>query len=393
MTESRSNITDVHVLLDLYRGNIRYLLRYGLPAVLIVGLVSLFMPQKFVSDATIVPPDAGSSASSSLASLLSAAPVSLAASGAEAKTALHFVEILKSRTLRENVCDSLNLEELKIFDGMNRREIVNYLEKSTVIEIFKTGKVSIEVQIGTPWFPNSEDIETATLNSARIANAYTAELDRMNRVTATKRAKRTKAYLERVIKQTLDATSTLQDSLQSFQQNNKVLGLREQLDMLATSSGQLQAEVSRERLILSLMEQEFQPDAAPIQLQRQKVRTLENQYERVQQGGLVATDELSIPASKLPELSRTYLNLMRDLKTNEQVLAYLQSQRMQEVVQEERDVPTIVQLDVAQAPISRSSPARILMMAVATFVVLALYLFIVPVVQSIASRQGDAIAT
>ncbi len=380
MTHPQSSLTETTVLLDLYRKHLLKLVRYGGAVVVVVLVVSLLMPQKFVSEATIMPPEAGSSASSNLATLLSAAPISLTASGAEAKTALLFMEILRSRTLRENVVDSLRLESSIVFSGQSRDEIVRSLDKAIAVEIFKTGKVAVEIQVGTHWFPSSDEIDSARQLTARIANAFTAELDRMNRATSTMRARRTRAYLERVISQTILATSRLQDSLQSFQQDNNVLGLREQLELMAANSSAVGTELAKERMTLALMEQEFQSNSPQVRLQRQKVETLERQFEMVQSGGMVSSDELSIPAGKMPALSREYLNLMRDLKTNEQVLAYLQSQRMQEVVQEERDVPTIVLLDTAEVPTSRSSPSRLLMLMVATFAVTALYLLLVPMV-------------
>lgn len=386
MTNQQPNLTETAVLIDLYRKHFALLVRYGGAIMVIVLIVSLLMPQKFVSEATIMPPEAGSSASSSLATLLSAAPISLTASGAEAKTALLFMEILRSRTLRENVIDSLRLESSVVFAGQSRDEIVKALDKATAVEIFKTGKVAVEIQVGTYWFPSSDQVDSARKMSAQIANAFTAELDKMNRATSTLRARRTRAYLERVIAQTLHATSRLQDSLQRFQQDNNVLGLREQLELMAANSSAVGTELAKERMTLALMEQEFQSNSPQVRLQRQKVETLERQFEMVQTGGMVSSDELSIPAGKMPALSRVYLNIMRDLKTNEQVLAYLQSQRMQEVVQEERDVPTIVLLDTAKVPTNRSSPSRTLMMLVSAFVIVALYLLLVPMVDGMRRR-------
>lgn len=386
MTNQQPNLTETAVLIDLYRKHFALLVRYGGAIMVIVLIVSLLMPQKFVSEATIMPPEAGSSASSNLATLLSAAPISLTASGAEAKTALLFMEILRSRTLRENVIDSLHLESSIVFAGQSRDEIVKTLDKATAVEIFKTGKVAIEIQVGTDWFPSSEEVDSARQMSALIANAFTAELDKMNRATSTLRARRTRAYLERVISQTLHTTSRLQDSLQRFQQDNNVLGLREQLELMAANSSAVGTELAKERMTLALMEQEFQSNSPQVRLQRQKVETLERQFEMVQTGGMVSSDELSIPAGKMPALSREYLNIMRDLKTNEQVLAYLQSQRMQEVVQEERDVPTIVLLDTAKVPSNRSSPSRTLMLLVSAFVVAALFLLLVPMVDGMRRR-------
>ena len=85
---------------------------------------------------------------------------------------------------------------------------------------------------------------------------------------------------------------------------------------------------------------------------------MQTQFSAAQNGGVGSDDKLSIPVGVLPEISMGYLNLVRDIKILEQVNAYLESQRMQESIQEERDVPTIQVIDPALTPEHRSSPAR-----------------------------------
>jgi len=382
MKNSINDPLETFVIVELYRRHIGLLFKYGGAALVLVVGISLIMPQTFHSGASLLPPDTGGSASGNLASLLSAAPITLAAAGADAKSAMLFTELLKSRTLRERVIDSLELEKSSLYSNMRRSDILNKLEKNTTIEIFKTGKVTIEVDVATSWFPNGDEVDSAREMSAKIANACMEELDRMNRETTTARARRTKAYLEKVIAQTLSILTVLQDSLQNFQQDNNVIGLKEQLEIMASNASAIGSELAKERLGLALLKQEFQASASPVVLQQRKVETLELQYAMVQKGGIASNDGLSIPAEKLPGLSRAYLNLVRDLKTNEQVLAYLQSQRMQEVVQEVKDVPTIVSLDTAIPPETRTSPARVLMVIMTLAGAVVLYLIIVPLASS-----------
>ena len=97
------------------------------------------------------------------------------------------------------------------------------------------------------------------------------------------------------------------------------------------------------------------------------VQNIRNQYLRLQSGGLLGSDDFSFPLSDLPKLFRKYLNLMRDKKIMEQVNLYLETQRYQEAIQEQSDVPTIEPLDRAVPPLKRESPSQRIVLIFAIF--------------------------
>jgi uncharacterized protein involved in exopolysaccharide biosynthesis len=96
---------------------------------------------------------------------------------------------------------------------------------------------------------------------------------------------------------------------------------------------------------------------------------------------------------------KEYANLIRDQKILEQVKLFLETQKYQESIQEESDVPTVEVLDSAQIPKIRISPNRKIMLVLAFFLSLtgaSLFLIIRGVVkqnlikkESIADRSTD----
>jgi uncharacterized protein involved in exopolysaccharide biosynthesis len=127
------------------------------------------------------------------------------------------------------------------------------------------------------------------------------------------------------------------------------------------SAGNLGAEVAKAEIEYSLAQQEMQPGNPVLEQLRQKLNALREQYRRAQSGG-IGNDRYSIPLQNLPKLGREYVNLMRDVTILEQVNLYLETQRLQEAIQEARDVPTVQVLDPASPPMQRSAPSRFLML-------------------------------
>lgn len=112
---------------------------------------------------------------------------------------------------------------------------------------------------------------------------------------------------------------------------------------------------------LQLARQIYQPGSPIVRQYEQQLAALTTQYNQTQSGGLIPSDKFSISLDKFPALTRRYLNLQRDLKITEQVNAYLVTQKLQESIQEARDVPVIQVLDQATVPLERDSPKRSIM--------------------------------
>ena len=165
---------------------------------------------------------------------------------------------------------------------------------------------------------------------------------------------------------------------------------------MVTSAVLTGSELAKAETELQMLREQFQDNTPLIKSLEAKVASLRSQFAAVQSGGISPEDRISIPLGTLPEVSMAYLNKLRDIKILEQVNAYLESQRMQEAVQEERDVPTIQIVDAAMVPERRSSPSRFWMVVVGAVVSSILAVFILFAQRVFVSlrtmRQSDAMA-
>lgn len=334
---------------------------------------SFIMPTTWTASTTILPPEEKPS-SSGLGSLLQGAPVSFGQIGGGNKVSLLYTEILQSRTLLEGVIDTLSLEKSELFAGNSKDEIVKQLSNNIDIENRRTGSVTVTVALRSKWLPfldNSSSL--AKQECANVANACAKVLDKLNRDKSTTQARSTRAYIERVMKQTKSEIDTLQKHKLDFQNQYKVIALDEQMQALVNHAVTIGTELATAELELAMVKQDFANTSPQVQMLNNKVAALREQYDRVQRGGLVDSDGFSIPFADVPELTRTYGNLLRDLKIKEQINAYLETQRMEQIIQEAKDLPTVVVLDPAVIPISRTSPSRGLQLPMAFFAITILF--------------------
>ena len=116
--------------------------------------------------------------------------------------------------------------------------------------------------------------------------------------------------------------------------------------------------MAKAEIDLNLKLQEYEANSPSVRLYREKLNNLKSQFQRMQSGGIGSSDEFSIPLKDVPALIRNYTNLVRSQKVLEQVNLYLHTQKYQEGIQEESDVPTVEVLDKATPPLRRFSPDR-----------------------------------
>ncbi|RPI67511.1 MAG: hypothetical protein EHM43_07790 [Ignavibacteriae bacterium] len=365
-------------LVDAYRRIVPQYLRVAAIVLSAVAVLSFLIPQTYTAETSIMPPES-KSGSGGLSSLLQASPINIGlGETAGNKTSMIFKEILTSRTLLEGVVDTLKLTEHPLFAGADRADIVEGLSSAVTIDSKKTGTVTVEAEVSTGWFPFGEKPDQAAHVSADIANACRMVLDRINRDKAISQARQSRRYIERVLNDTKQQIDSLQGIMQKFQMENKVFALDEQMSAIVDNAVTVGTELAKAQLELAMVKQDFQSSSPQVQFMQQKVEALQAQYNSVQTGGLVTSDGFSIPFSEVPALTRTYTNLVRDLKIKEQINAYLETQRMQELIQEAKDIPTVVELDAAIPPRKRTSPKRTAMLFFAWALVTLGYIVWVP---------------
>lgn len=337
----------------------KFVLLYLIITLILLLILSFVLPEEYETTASIYSlQEKSGGLSTFISSLTSAIPFS---DISQTNKLQIFAEILKSREIAKMVCDTLQLYSLKKFKDLPEEELYDIIRKSFTIQLNRNGILYITSTISTGFLPSKEEKQSISKLSADITNAAIWSLEYFNSNKSNSKSRIKRKYIEKVLtikKRELDSVDKV---LEDFQKANKVLALDKQTEAVVTNAIKIGTELALAEIDYQLKQLELNPTSPVVNAFKQKVNILQDQYNRIQSGGLVTTDEFSIPLSEVPKLLRTYTNLVRDQKILEQVNLYLETQRYQEAIQEESDIPTVEVIDYAVPPIHRSAPSRTLL--------------------------------
>lgn len=345
--------------------------RNQLLLITIIGMVilivySLIAPHTYRSSTKVITND---SKSGGLGALMTGLPAYLSAGTSASIPVLTVNEVLNSRTNMEYVIKKCKLDSISPFNkayGDEKFELMSKILSSDAKRA--SGVITLECTLNTQFFSNSKEQQETARLASEICNAAIEGLDKINREKNVSTARRTRLYIERVLASNHRKLDSVQTKLVEYQKTNKVLVADEQAKSLVASTVELGTLLAKAELELKLAQQEYQPQTALVSTLEKRVSVLRQQFEDAQNGGIDKVDQLSIPVSQAPAITKGYLNFVRDIKIMEQMNAYLESQRMQEAIQEERDLPTIQVVDPAIPPTKRIAPARSLMVMIGSIV-------------------------
>ncbi|RKY78389.1 hypothetical protein DRQ12_06170 [candidate division KSB1 bacterium] len=355
----------------------RMIIRNVLIAMLAIGVISLFLPKKYTAVTTLLPPEKNQAGG--LWSALSASSP-LANLGITSSSSMSdvFVEILKSRTVRDAVLhksyslsskrsqDKKKITLLEYFGEDSNEKARKILSKLTTVSASSEGIITIKVELGDPQL------------AAQVANAYVEELDRVNREKNISRAKSSRIYIENQLKQTEKKLKQASEALAQFQKKYKAISLEEQTKTAIEKAGEIKGKILAKEVELGIALQTMKPNNAVVVRLRKELEELKKQYSQLQYGDdipVTEQKEFYIPFAEVPEVGLELAKLTREVKVQETVWELLNQQYYQAKIQEARDTPTVQVLDEAIPPEMRSKPKRKLLVLVGGFVTLLFSIF------------------
>ncbi|HEX9911973.1 MAG TPA: Wzz/FepE/Etk N-terminal domain-containing protein, partial [candidate division Zixibacteria bacterium] len=249
-----------------------------------VGLLSLFLPNWYRAKTTLLPPERGSlgiGLSGSLLgefSALSGLSLPMTATPSDV-----FAAILKSRAVVEPVIMEEDLLKVygvrKMEDGL--KEFFSHLQ----VKVENEGIISIEFE------DRNRD------RAARVANLLVEELDQVNRMTSTSKAKNARIFIEERLSQTQIKLKAAEDSLKGFQERNKAIVLDEQMKAAVQAAAELKAEMTSAEIQMNVLSKNMSPDHPQIQQLKSRINEIKRQLGILESGSENTTDKnvLGVP--------------------------------------------------------------------------------------------------
>jgi uncharacterized protein involved in exopolysaccharide biosynthesis len=189
--------------------------------------------------------------------------------------------------------------------------------------------------------------------AADMANAYVELLDRFNREARMTKGRRTRMFIEGRLAETRRELSEAEQALADYQAKHKAVVLSAQMSSAVDEAARLYARRMALEVRLGVVRDYSEGSDEEIQI-RQELDQLDRQMRALPETGL--------------ELAR----LVRAVRASEQVLALLTAQYEDARITEARDLVTVEVLDPASPPERKARPHRVIMMAAAFLLSLAL---------------------
>jgi tyrosine-protein kinase Etk/Wzc len=321
-------------------------------AAITLAIMLIFFPNWYTATTTIMPPEkdigsfslGGGVLPSGLGALLGGSGMALP--GLATPSDL-YASILRSRAVGMAVIKKHNLKE--VFDVDLDTKALMELFARTGVGVQAEGIISLSYE------------DTDPVRAAFIANSFVDELNRVNTENLVSRARATREFIERRLKESVADLQAAEENYKAFQQKHKLLSLEEQVKAAINTIANLKGELVLAEIELGVMKQSLSSNNIRYKNQLYKIEQIRKQIEEMEsgQGAMGDSVTLGISIADAPELGLEYIRLERERQIQEKIFELLKQQYEQARIQEMRDTPTIQVLDVARVPELKSRPKRV----------------------------------
>jgi uncharacterized protein involved in exopolysaccharide biosynthesis/Mrp family chromosome partitioning ATPase len=291
----------------------------------------------------------------------------------------HILAILNSRTLAEDVIESLNLlpqlfptqwdtnkQQWQVADPPTMYNAVRLLrERVSIVSDTQTGVVSITAEHTDPKL------------AAAIANQYIYALQRILNVNAFSLAKKQRLFIESQLAETRRELVVAEEALRDFEQTHNIIALDVQASAAVGAIASLESQIMAKEVQLTVLQRLVTGASQEVTLLQEELQGLRTQLAHLQHASQLsrpAGEDSSQPIrsfpslSEAPEIKLQYARLQRESLVQNKLFALLTQQLAQARIDESRDETTFQILDEAIPPESKSKPKSVLIVILSTVV-------------------------
>lgn len=339
-------------------------------------IASLLMTKIYRAETTILPIQSGSSGrTASMVGELSNLP--FVASMLPATSADKLVNVLESRTVRENIIKKLNLMSILFFEkwyhGIRKpphsptlQDTIKKLGGMTNMRKDRKGDL-IRISV------DFHDPELA----ARIANQYPIELQTFLSENALSLAKRTRIFLGERYHQAKEQLTGSEEALRDFQTEHKLVAMDEQTEAAIKAIAELKAQIMAKEVELGVF-RKFVTDTNPNVIKvKDEIKGLKKQLAAMESKKGNPEADVFPTFNEAPTLGLAYMRLKRDVLINEKLFELLTQQYEMSKIEEAREDVAFQVIDRAVPPEKRFKPKRKLIVLLAGTVAIFMGVFLV----------------
>ena len=301
-----------------------------------------------------VPSQSQPSAAAALLGQLGPLAGGLGTSGAKNNTEL-FLTILKGRTVSDKIIKEFDLIQHYKLEGNPKKQ--NSASKLLATRV--NGKVGRLDGVIT-W----SVIDTDPQMAAKMAAAFTKELEAIIQGLAVTEASQRRIFLEKQLRKCRDDLSAAEVLFRQMQETTGIIKLDEQGTAIIKAIATLQTQIIEKEVelgTLRLAATDKNPEVARIQ---QAIAGMRTQLGKLENSN-TNNPSVMLATSKVPQAGLDYLRAMRELKYQETIYEIIARQYEVARADEAKDAPVIQVIETPIPPEERTAPKRtqIVMMA------------------------------
>ncbi|MBU0473744.1 MAG: hypothetical protein KKF62_06230 [Bacteroidetes bacterium] len=356
----------------------KFLIINLLVVAIITTVITFLIPEKFKADSTIMIQEDDNmgllnSVMSSAGSLLGGA---LFGSGGTSMDKIF--GYLESRKILLNVINKFKLIDYYGYSDYKTEKTLKAFRDDVKFDLTQNGLIEISMVHESP--------DTAK----EIVKYFILTLDSLNKQFTSAHAKSYRQFIERRYLKNLEDMKNAEIEFKNFQKKYKVYVIPEQLQVAFEVIAGLEGELAKKELeadLLKLSQGEKSPNVKvafdQVKLLRTKINDITN--------GNSATNESIIyfPFKDIPELQVEYFRLYREIEIQNKLLEFTLPMYEQAVMEEQKDVPTIIVLDEPLTPELKDSPKKAFIILGIGFLFFFLHVFFVFRAELILLKRSD----
>lgn len=356
--ESERNIFDHISVLARWR---RMIFVCCFAVTLVTAGISLILPKSYRAYATVYPPQETAGGIGGLSALLQELPINLMGLGGEAISAMEFVPVVESESVRLTVAERFDLAAH--YGANHQSELLDMIARRLTTTLSREQFLTISYEADTPE------------RAAMLTNAFVEELEN---ALQQREQQQTRAYLAYLTNRLEEAERDMLDAerrYRDFQNAHMVLDVdaqaTTQLEIAAALISPL-AELIVKRDVQARMMTADNPKLKALDLEIQTTRQVLDDLLMGQFPDTLNTAEppaqlppVFKPFRHLPDLGLAALQHLRDIQIQNAIYQFVKQEYEKTRFENEKGGHPVVVLDHARPPDTRSYPRRTLMVGLA----------------------------
>lgn len=348
---------------------------------LIVGIITtgitFLIPEKFKADAVIMIQEDDSmgllgNVMSSAGSLLGGA---LFGSGSTSMDKIF--GYLESRKILLNVIDKFNLISYYDFSKYKIEKSLKAIKDDAKFDLTQNGFLEISMIHESP--------DTAK----QIVNYFIEVLDSLNTALTSAHATSYRKFIEKRYFKNRSEMQNAELQFKAFQEKYKVYVIPEQLESAFKILAQLEGELAQKELEQEIIKMSQGATSSAALMADKHIELLKQKLNDITSGKSTTNESLiSLSFKDLPKLQMEYLRLFREIEIQTKLLEFTLPLYEQAVMEEQKDVPTIIVLDQPLVPELKDSPKKAFIIIGILFLLFFIHLFFILRAEMLFNKTG-----